>query len=394
MLILKNASLFDGTGARLKSNASVKIEGPLITDVGNDFAYRVPQNARILDMKGLFLMPGLINAHEHLATKVRITQGSIEGILQEPIQVYALRAATNAYKLLLQGITTIRECGSRAHTNIHIRDAINSGITVGPRIITCGCPIAITGGHVYAYSREADGPYEIRKGVREQIKVGADFIKVHASAGAGDKAGNPVDPQFSLDELKVIVEEAGYTKRKVAAHAIGRQAIKNIVEAGVSTLEHGHFLDKGLAKQMVERGIYYIPTLSGYSVSKSGMSTANRPAWSIEKAKGIEQFHISAFRVAAEAGVRIAAGTDSYGDLIEELELMADLGFSRKEALIAATATAAEALGVGNIAGTVEPGKQADLIAVDGNPLNDLLDLKKIKFVVKSGHIIMKTMNS
>ncbi len=384
--VLCNARLIDGGGGPPVDAVTLVLSNQ-IEEIATTPALYDP-NANVVNLRGLTVMPGLINAHEHLATKAHLTQCNIEAVLDEPILTYVLRAAKNATILLHQGITTVRECGSRPLVNICLRDAVSCGLVTGPRILACGSPISIPGGHLYRYSRIAEGPVEVRQAVREQFLAGADFIKVHASGGAGDKHGDPLRPEFTVDELAATVKEARVAGRRVAAHAIGREAIQNVLVAGVDSLEHGHFLDRQQAEHMSEKGVFYVPTVSGYYSALSDDANLYRPHWSIEKAKRLMDGLFAAVRTALESGVRIAAGTDSFGQIVDELKLLRSLGLSPERTIMAATSVAAAALGIEDRVGILRRGMEADLIAVEGDALKDLDSLRSPRLVMKGGFII------
>jgi imidazolonepropionase-like amidohydrolase len=384
---LQNAHLLDGTSNRNSALADILVNGTIEAIRPTS---ELPMNPDVskIDLRGLTILPGLINAHEHLATKPRLEPCDIVSVLKEPVVTYALRAAKNATTLLRRGITTIRECGSREHVNIHLRNAISEGLLRGPHILACGSPIAIKGGHMYQYAREVRNPSEIPQAVREQVSAGADFIKVHASGGAGDQHGDPTQAEFTVEELAAIVEEAKKEKRRVAAHVIGRTAVQNALDAGVSTIEHGHYLDSKQADFMAAKEMIYVPTMSGYQSAFIPDASRHRPQWSIDKAKRIAEGLQQAVRAAISAGVLIAAGTDSFGDIVDELILLRQAGLSAYTTLAAVTSTAALALGIEAQAGALKEGMQADLIAVAGNPLDNLEALRNPVSVMKGGEIV------
>lgn len=342
-----------------------------------------------LDLRGLTVLPGLINSHEHLATKPAITSFDIAEVFREPLGIYMLRCARNARALLLSGITAIRECGARSYTNIELRDAIRHGLAEGPQIVACGQPLAVPKGHMHAYARTVSSVSEVGLAVGEQIQAGADFVKVHASGGAGDQNAEPTEPEFTSSDLREIVREAQYWGRPVAAHALGTKAVSNAISASVSSIEHGYGLTAALADQMAARGIIYVPTLSGYYSALSSTPTSERPAWSIRKALQLIDGLVASVAEAVRAGVRVAAGTDSFGDLVAELTLLHECGLSSGEVIASATSTGAAVLGRTDDIGELRVNLQGDLVAVNGNPMDDLEVLRSPVVVVQGGRIIL-----
>lgn len=340
------------------------------------------------------ILPGLINAHEHLATKTRLTPGLFSDIKVEPIQLQMLRAAKNARGLLEEGITTIRECGSREHLNLYISQGIKKGFISGPEVLACGHPISITGGHCYYYSWQVNCPEDVVKAVRTELMAGVDFIKVHATGGAGTLEGSPLYAELTLEELKAAVREAHRAGKRVVSHAIGRPGIENTLLAGVDSLEHGHYLDEPLLELMVKQGTYYTPTLTGYvPLAERGLQMG-RPAWMVEKAKRLVDQHRKAIeKVRRYPEIIVAAGTDSSGEMVEEMELLAEYGYSSIEAILCATNNAARVLGIDDHVGTLCVGKQADILIVKGDPLAKLACLRNVIEVIKAGTPVKNKLN-
>jgi len=291
-------------------------------------------------------------------------------------------------------VTTVRDLGGRDHIDVAIRNAIESGLIPGPRIICSGRPVCMTGGHGWEFGREADGIDGVREAVREQLKAGIDVVKLMATGGIMTKGVEPGSAQFTLEELIAGVEEAKKAGRRTATHAQGNEGIKNALWAGIDSIEHGIFLDDEAIELMIERKTYFVPTLSApYHIIKAGIKKGV-PAFAVEKSKAVAKAHLQSVRKAYKAGVAIAMGTDAgtpfnrHGENLKEMELLANAGFTPMEAIVATTRTASEVLGLEKRIGTLEKGKRADLIVVDGDPLKEirlLQEKEKILAVMKEG---------
>jgi len=355
----------------------ILIDGRMIAEVGREIP--PPADAEILDASDCTVIPGLIDAHLH------ITFGPDYHLLP-PGQV-ALRAASKAHKVLMAGTTAIRDVGGLHYLDIALRDAIDGGELSGPHMLASGRFIAITGGHAYVRAREADGCDDIRKAVREQVKAGADFLKFMASGGVADSSDNPQSAQLTLDELKVGVEEATRAGRKAIAHAHSLAAIKNAIDAGCYSIEHGTYMDDETARRAAGEGVWLVPTFDVYrEIAESG----KRPAKLAATAKAVLEAKVPRFLRALELGVRWGIGTDggtSYpvDNLAAEMEFLVRLGIRNNEVLLRATKVNAEILGLDRKTGTIESGKQADLVIVEGNPVTDIRSLKRIRWVIKDG---------
>lgn len=375
---------------RVIENGFVEFENGVITAVGAaDDSESTPFEGQKVDYRGCTLMPGLINAHEHLVTKSKYTDWTLDAIKTEPIPYQSVRALRNAENLLREGVTTLRECGCRERINIAISKANKDGLVTTPDIVACGRPISIIGGHCSYYSYEIASEHEAVAAVRTELKHGADFIKVHATGGAGTKEGSPQWRQLSLEELKAIVKEAHASEKRVCSHAIGREGIKNTILAGVDTLEHGHYLDDELLQLMVEKGTYYVPTLTGYiPLAKRGLEMG-RPQWMVDKALKLLDRHQEVMTLIKKyPEIVIATGSDSSGSVAEEAEALVESGFSEMQVLVFATRNGADVLDVLARKGTLETGKDADLLVVEGDPTRSISDLKNVKQVIKAGKFV------
>jgi imidazolonepropionase-like amidohydrolase len=341
----------------------------------------------VIDLDGQTIMPGLIDTHVHMAGG-----DYFPGYEQEAIGIAAIRTAEAARRNLMAGLTTVRTAASRDFLDLDIRDAIRMGLTPGPRIIGSGRGITITGGHIHEVAMEVDGPDEVRKAVRQHVKRGADSLKIMMSAGVAT-AGLPVHAeQFSVDEVKTAVYEAHKVGMKVLTHSIGLQAIRNAIDGGVDSVDHGQYLDEECAVRMKERGIYLVPTFGPFYYYTE---VRKAEAWRIERAEQIGEQHVRAFRMALEVGVPIAMGSDCgapsrfpNGENALELTLMVRNGMSCEHAIRCGTSEAARLVGVFDRVGSLEAGKLADLLVVDNNPLDDISVLQKgVRLVMKEGVI-------
>jgi imidazolonepropionase-like amidohydrolase len=380
-----NGLVLDGLGESA-APGWVQIDGEHIVQVG--VGQPEPRtDGRTIDLAGRTIMPGLIDTHVHLAGG-----DYFPGYEHEAIGIAALRSADAARRTLLAGFTTVRTASSRDFLDLDIRDAINMGLTPGPRIIGSGRGITCTGGHLHEAAMEADGPDEIRKAVREHVKRGADSLKIMMSGGVAT-AGMPVQSeQFSVEEVKTAVYEAHRVGMKVLTHSIGLQAIRNAIEGGVDSIDHGQYLDEECAVRMTQRGIYLVPTFGPFHYYTQVRKAED---WRIQRAEAIKEQHQRAYRLALQVGVPIAMGSDCgapsrfpNGENALELTLMVRNGMSAGRAVRCATSEAARLTGVFDKVGSLEPGKLADLIVVDGNPLDDVSVLQhSVQFVMKGGTI-------
>ena len=393
-LRLTNARLIDGTGAAPRENASVLVRDGRIEAVGDAAA----GDATTIDLEGRTLMPGLVDAHAHVLAKLHAPADGAEPLLPGTA---AHVVAADLAEALRRGITTIRDVGSYGSTVVEARQAMRIGAFRGPRLLTCGRIISATspGGRFFdGMYREADGADDVRRAAREQLRHGADFLKVMTTGARSVELEDPDPAQMTADEVATVVEEAHRLGYKVAAHAEGIAGTEIAIDEGVDTIEHGMYLNQrpDLLERMAEQGQVLVPTLSCfYGVAGPDESDGDHPAhtWSpllVELAQhNLEQADLT-LKAARDAGVAIALGHDwnPFYDSARELERMVHHGLPAAEALVAATATGAAALGLGGEVGTVAPGMIADLLVVDGDPLADpgvLRRRERIWLVVQLG---------
>jgi imidazolonepropionase-like amidohydrolase len=398
LVAVKAGRLVDVTTGSVQDNVTIVIRGQRIEAVGTDV--KVPQGAQLIDLSDQTVMPGFIDMHTHLTGDP--SDGYSDQDLHQWPGYAAIIGVKNARKTLMAGFTTIRNVGSGEWSDIALRDAIANGLVPGPRIFAAAFALGITGGHcdTNGYRPDlrkepspeegiANGIDEVRKAVRYQVKYGADVIKICATGGvlsAGDAVGAP---QYTLEEMKAIVETAAFSDRKVAAHAHGIEGIKLAVEAGVASIEHGSMLNTEAARMMKQRGTYLVPTRMAFEYAMKAAETGKLAPWSAKKTLEIAPYARESLKIAVREGVNIAFGTDAgvfpHGENADEFRLLVEGGLSPMQALQTATINAAKLLGQEKNLGQVKPGFFADLVAVRGDPLRDITLLKKVQFVMKGG---------
>jgi imidazolonepropionase-like amidohydrolase len=383
----KAALVVDGVSEQPIEDGVVVIEDESIASVGS--AANLPPSGDVVDLGDVTLLPGLIDAHVHLVWNASAEPHEL--VAREGRALTALRCARSAALHLRAGVTTVRDTGATDALSVDVARAVELGVLPGPRVVAAGRVVAMTGGHAWFLGREADGADAVRHAVREELKGGAGCIKFMASGGVYGHAEEPGAPQLTVEEMRTGVEEAHKAGRKVAAHAYSVEAIANALEAGVDSIEHGSFLDAKTAERMREGGVYLVPTISVYAAMYAKGPELGAPEYIQRKTPEVLDASREAFRLALEFGVPIAAGTDCgapghpHGSLPEELKLMVEAGATPMQALRFGTAAAAELLGIGEELGTLEPGKKADLVAVAGNPLQDIDALREVLLVMRGG---------
>jgi imidazolonepropionase-like amidohydrolase len=402
MKIITGATLIDGTGSPPLVDSAVLVnENGRFEAVGHRQQVSVPQNAEEIDATGMTLLPGLIDCHDHLSSFTYDLMGRWG--FAEPRSLRYLRIAKVMEDTLLTGYTTIRDCG---WLDVGFKLAVEQGLIAGPRLLVATSPLSPThgmsdrsspSGHHQPPSPDpnlplgiADGVDQVRAKVREVVRVGADLVKVFQT-GWGRPHHGSKDVAFNRAELRALVDEAHIHGKKVASHAVGGAGLRISIEEGVDTIEHGSYLDEDpdLIKMMADQGAFLVPTLTVFVFHRE-MGT---PEAQIE-AHDFRHHHVETVQKAMAAGVRVVAGTDAggwvHGNNAQELQCLVEAGLTPMEALIAATSWAAECCGLAKEIGTVQRGKLADLIVVDGNPLKDitvLQDRSRIKLVMKEGKV-------
>lgn len=400
--VLKAAHLFDGRSGKLVSPGLVVVQGSKIIAVGTNAA--VPANAKVIDLGDATLVPGYIDAHTHIASDHddNWAQGFYEGMLRFPVE-QSFHAGRNAKVTLLSGVTSARELGASDFVDVALRNAINQGLTEGPRMLVAGHALGSTGGHCDSSPFPPDrvkpagplegvcnGPEECRLATRLQMKYGADVIKICASGGVLSES-DPVDvPQLTPAELTAIMSEAHAWGRKVAAHSHGDLAARQAIDAGVDSIEHGSFLQPATLQLMKQKGVTLVPTRLAlvWTVGHAD----GYPAKIAAKARAAGASHDRMFKDALRIGVPIAFGTDSavspHGINAQEFGDMVDLGMSPSAALLSSSQGSAKLLGIDGETGTLEAGKFADIVAVPGDVLQDIRATERPTLVMKQGVVV------
>ncbi|MBV9356276.1 MAG: amidohydrolase family protein [Chloroflexi bacterium] len=402
-LAVRCGMLIDGSGRDPTRAATLLIEDNTVERVRSDG--EVPRGAEVLDLSHLTVMPGMIDCHVHFSSWPASLQ---ERILTPPSLVVA-RALDNARITLEAGFTTVREA---AGTPRGVKLAVEQGLFPGPRMRIAVSALSQSGGHGDATMPSGvntrppsselpdtvvDGVDQVRRASRQVLRAGADQIKVHTSGGVMSPNDEPGATGFSPDEIAAIVYEAHAAGKTVMAHAQATQGVKNAVRGGIHSIEHGIYLDEEVVSEMRERGTYLVATLVAplWVSRRAEREPGSVPPYALRKAREVAAAHQASFRLALERGVRIAMGTDTgvgeHGSNAEELALMVEAGMSPMAAILATTRVAAECIGLGELTGTLEAGKRADLIAVDGDPLADIAVLQqadRLPLVMRDGRVV------
>lgn len=391
-ILYRGAVLIDGTGNPPLKDAAVLVHGKEIVQLGRVEEMEgviAESEYKTIDLQGKTIIPGLINTHVHILLEP--VGNTFEILQQESRTRTAVRGMLNLRKQLNSGIIALRDLGAPDGIDIELRKCLQEGLIQGPEIKVCGKVITMTGGQAYTMGRECDGSDEARKAAREQLKAGADFIKLMATGGVMTQGSEPGTAQLTKEEMKAAVEEAHKAGKKAAAHIQGRTGALNALIAGVDTVEHGVFLDDEIIELMLKNDVYLVPTLSApYWIIKYGVENGI-PQFAVDKTKRITEKHLESVQKARKAGVKIAMGSDSgtpfnfHDKSPYELKLMVDAGMTPMEALVSATKTAAELMGIQNTHGTMEPGKRANFLILKDNPLENIVTLMEIETIVKDG---------
>jgi len=389
-LVLFNGTIIDGVHDQPIEKGYLSIEDDRIKEVGKGQP-SASAGTRI-DVRGGTILPGLIDCHVHLVwdgspDPARVVQGVPETRL-------ALWAYRNAVKTLECGITTVRDLGSPGRTILDLAQVVREGKLFAPNILSAGAALCMTGGHGHHMGYEVDGADNVRAAARRVMKEGADLVKVMASGGIYTEGEQPGSPQFTVEEMAAAVDEAHKRQRAVAAHAEGLAGIRNALDAGVDTIEHGIFADEDCLRRMKDRGVPLVPTMA---VMRRLATDPQIPPFAQQKARLVTEAHISMLRRAVKLGVTIAAGTDAGSPCsppdvyFEELDIMAEAGMAPMEVIKASTSIAAQTIRRPGI-GTLEPGKQADVTVVEGNPLRRLADIRNNRLTAVKGTVLRSSL--
>jgi imidazolonepropionase-like amidohydrolase len=398
-VVIRAGRVLDVKTGNLLTNQAIVIEGDKILSIGAASGAKAGANTQTIDLPNATVLPGLIDSHTHLTFDPKDLGYESLGI---SIPREALKGARNARVTLEAGFTTVRNVGAGGYTDVALRDAVNDGDVPGPRMLVSGPAMGITGGHCddnllspeYHWSAlgVADGVDAVRHKVRENIKYGADLIKICATGGVMSKGDDPNASQYTREEMKAIVEEAHRLGRKVAAHAHGAEGVSWASDAGVDSIEHGHLMDDNSIATLKKNGTYIVPTLYLMDWNRENLSKRNAPDFVVRKMQSVSAVGQNNLKKAFAAGVKVAFGTDAavypHGLNAHEFAVYVRLGMTPLQAIQTATINASDLLGWSAKVGTLEPGKWADVIAVDGDPLTDVATLEQVKFVMKGGEVI------
>jgi imidazolonepropionase-like amidohydrolase len=410
-VVVQAGQLLDRPGQAPRGAATIFIPDGKVEQVRDGHldaaAFGAPAGTRVVDLREHFVLPGLIDSHVHLTNDLGGLAGQLAEVQRNPAD-NALEAATNARKTLRAGFTTVRNLGDGDGEIRALRDAVNAGKLPGPRILTANTSISATAGHgdprlgyradlhdaLDTGGNVCDGVESCRRAVRHQVAQGADVIKLLITGGVNSRIGAGLGAQMFEDEARAVVETSRMYGKKVAVHAHGADGINLALRLGVDSIEHGTLLDQDGLRLFRESGAYYVPTLSTVNGYRERLA-ANPEAYTGEVLAKIRwRIDITgkALEQAVPAGMKIAFGTDAgvslHGRNADEFELMVAHGMTPSQAIVAATRNAADLLGLGDSIGSLEPGKHADLIAVDGNPLEDVTVLKQVAVVMKGGEVL------
>ena len=403
--ILKAARLIDTAAEAVHEQAAILLEGNTVRQIGTAETVHAPEGASVqeIDYGDATILPGLVDSHVHLNG---IGDGRAgDELVTLPDEVLTVQSAQNARRHLYSGVTTLRDCGAKNSTTFMLRQAVDLGIVPAPRLILAGRPVAIIGGHLSYFGTAATGVDECRAAVRQLIKEGADFIKITATGGS-TRTSHPLRPSFNVEELRAICDEAHRFGKHAAAHCASSQGMANSLDAGIDTIIHGVHKDPDgadtyrpdITERIAEQGVFVNPTL-GQGVARIRMledmqSLTTAQQAELDAARHTSDARMDHFARMRDAGVVMAAGSDSawsyypMGDYQTDIEAHAMAGMSNMEAIISATRDAARSCCIDSLVGTLDPGKQADVLVVNGNPLDDLADLRQVADVFLTGNRI------
>ena len=387
--LFKNANIVDVIGAAVIENGSVLVENGLIKEVGTDIA--APADAKVIDLGGKTMLPGLFNCHVHMCSAAG--NGVHENISDAK---QTIRAIKNLKTLVNSGVTYIRDAGSPNFIDVDLHEAQIKGDVVAPEMQTAGRVICMTGGHGHDEGREADGADDCRKAAREQLKGGANWIKLMATGGVMTKGVEPGSPQLTEEELRAAIEEAHKVGAKTFTPAQGMTGIKNALRAGIDSIEHGFFMDDWCFDWMKEHNVFFVPTLAAPYWIKYYGTEAGIPDYMVRKVENTIEAHMDTFRKAHKAGVKIALGTDAgtpfnkFDKTAFEAILMVENGLTPMEAIQCGTINAAELMSVKDTHGSITVGKKAHFALFEKSPLEDIHNMMDCAMTVMNGEVVFE----
>jgi len=383
--VIRAGRLIDGTGAEVQRDRALYVEDGRIVEVRP--GSQTPTNGEVLDLSQLTVLPGLFDLHVHLVFSAG--ERPLRDVEVESDQRLLLRAVAAARQALSAGVTTVRDLGGRGDVTFVLRDAINDGLLSGPRVLAAGSPITITGGHCHFLGLEADGEVAVRAAARRQLKAGANCLKIMSTGGRMTPGTNINVAQYSVAEIAAAVEEARRRHVTIAAHSLGVAGLRNAVAAGVDTIEHFNWLD-------AEGGVEFDPDVARQMVRQGTGAVLTLVPLRRASAELRAQI-VGAMREAFSLGVMVLAGTDAgvaltpFDSLPRELELMVtEIGLTPTQAIVAATSAPARVLGLSDEVGTLAPGQMADLLAVEGDPSQQIEDLRRVRLVLQAGQTVVQ----
>jgi imidazolonepropionase-like amidohydrolase len=398
---IKVGLLIDGSSKTPQENMLIIIENNIIKSIKKFSKENLPADAEIINLENKTLLPGLIDSHIHLALNGETSFDTL--MLKELIPYQAIRATEYVKRDLMNGFTTIRAVGDKGFIDVALRQAIEKGFVTGPRILASGHMLSISGGRdnyppEISYEdnlwTECDGPDEVAKAARLQLKYDVDWIKLGVTGAVTAGGGLPGAQQFTEEEIRAAVKCAEMYGKKVSGHAHSAAGVKAALRAGVHSIEHGLLIDEEALHMMVEKEAYWVPTFVPiHNILKYGVEKGI-PQSMIDRTINVSDNHKAMFKKALELGVKIVMGTDSgmpftyHGENAVEIELMVNNGMSELDSIISSTSRASEMLGLDDKVGKISKGLLADVIAVEGNPLDNISLLKDVKFVMKDGKVI------
>lgn len=387
--LFKNGNIVDVIGETVITGGSVLVEDGIIKEVGTGI--EAPADAAIVDLGGKTVLPGLFNCHVHMCSDAG--NGVRDQLSDAGLTVRALK---NLKTLLNSGVTYIRDAGAPNYIDTVLHDAALKGDILAPEMQTAGKCICMTGGHGWQNGREADGPDDCRKAAREQLRAGANWIKVMATGGVMTKGVEPGSPQLTEEELRAAIEEAHKAGAKTFTHAQGMEGIKNVLRAGVDSIEHGFFMDDWCFDYMKEHNVFFVPTLAAPHWIKVNGTAAGIPDYMVRKVENTIDAHQDTFRRAHKAGVKIALGTDAgtpfntFDKTAYEAVMMVENGLTPMEAIQCGTINAAELLSVKETHGSITPGKKANFAVFERNPLEDIHAIMDCAMTVLAGNVVFE----